>query len=356
MMKALFFLNSFAGGGAERVCLNLAQKLHEMNVDSDFVTIYNKKPAYSLPEYIHVLSLEIEDKPLASLKIMKAVPIVNEFISGKSYLLITAHLQPSYLLASLTKVGEKCFYVVHGSFYRRRVIDFWVYGIGLRLCLKGKKLVTVSEGLKFELENHGFNSKDIRIVYNPCPVACIRADPKSKSPHVRKYILVMGRLEKVKNPLLALELFYQGRFYDKYDLIYLGQGSLCKSIKKQIAKYNLQEYVFLPGFQNNPVPWIKNASLLLSCSKYEGLPMNLVEALVCGIPVVAVDCPYGPSEILTGKLANYLIHPMEKLSEMNSVIASALESYPEVDSTYYDKFNVEHITQIYLSLWKEMFE
>ena len=84
--------------------------------------------------------------------------------------------------------------------------------------------------------------------------------------------------------------------------------------------------------------------------------MNLVEALVCGIPVVAVDCPYGPSEILTGKLANYLIHPMEKLSEMNSVIASALESYPEVDSTYYDKFNVEHITQIYLSLWKEMFE
>ncbi len=355
-MRALFFLNSFSGGGAERVCLNLAEKLHEINIDSDFVIIYNKKSAYSLPRYIHILPLEIDDRPLATLKIMKAVPVVNEFISGKPYLLVTAHLQPAYFLASLTKVGGKCLYVVHGSFYRRKIIDFWIYGIGLKLCLKGKKLVTVSKGLKAELVKHGFNSEDITAIYNPCPVARLRAEPKSKSPHIRKYILVMGRLEKVKNPLLALELYYRGKFYSKYDLVYLGQGALSKSIEKQIVKYNLQEYVFLVGFQNNPALWLKNASLLLSCSKHEGMPMNLVEALVCGIPVVAVDCPYGPNEILTGKLAKYLIPLKGKLDEMISIITSALESYPEVDIICYAKFNVDHIIQIYLSLWREIFE
>ncbi len=62
-MKALFFLNSFAGGGAERVCLNLAKQLYKCNIESEFITIYNKEPDYDIPNYVHVFSLEIEDRP-----------------------------------------------------------------------------------------------------------------------------------------------------------------------------------------------------------------------------------------------------------------------------------------------------
>lgn len=106
-MRALFFLNSFIGGGAEKVCLNLAKQFHKLSIESDFVTIYNRKPDYDIPDYIDVLSLGIENRPGEHWDIIRAVPKVNAFISGKEYILITAHVQPSQLLASLTKVRKK---------------------------------------------------------------------------------------------------------------------------------------------------------------------------------------------------------------------------------------------------------
>ena len=107
----------------------------------------------------------------------------------------------------------------------------------------------------------------------------------------------MGRLEEPKNPLRILELYCKGGFCKKYDLVFLGKGSLMDDIAKMVDGCNLREYVFLAGFQEDTVSWLENASLLLSCSRREGLPMNLIEALMCGTPVVAADCPYGPNEI-----------------------------------------------------------
>ena len=84
--------------------------------------------------------------------------------------------------------------------------------------------------------------------------------------------------------------------------------------------------------------------------------MNLIEALMCGTPVVAADCPYGPNEILTDGLSEFLIEPEENLEESIEVVWSALDSYPEITGKYYDKFNVETITQTYLNMWKECFD
>ena len=53
-MRALFFLNSFTGGGAEKVCLNLAKQLSALDIESDFIIIYDAKADYNIPEYIHV--------------------------------------------------------------------------------------------------------------------------------------------------------------------------------------------------------------------------------------------------------------------------------------------------------------
>ena len=355
-MRALFFLNSFSGGGAESVCLNLAEQLHELDIESDFVTIYDTKADYSVPDYIHVFSLGIEDKRLACYKMFKLIPRVNDFISRKKYVLISAHLQPSQLLASLTRSRNKCLYVMHVSQHLKDGKGSWFYKTGLRFFLNGKKVVTVSKGLKHELiKEYGIPSKNITAIYNPCNAEKLRAGIGLESPHKRQYILVMGRLEEQKNPLLILDLYYKGRFYTKYDLIYLGKGSLKDKLSKRIHDYNLDDKVFPVGFQRCPERWITNASLLLSCSKQEGLPMNLVEALICGTPVVAADCPHGPKEILIDELAGYLIYPEKKIEECIAVIWSALHYYPEITQKYYAKFDADLITRMYMHVWGKYF-
>lgn len=355
-MRALFFLNSLVGGGAERVCLNLARQLYQLNIESDFITIYNRISDYDIPDYIHVHSLGIENKTGEWFEVVKAVPRVNAFLSDKKYVLITAHVQPSQLLASLSEVGKQSLYVIHKSRHCSGESSSWRERTFYKSFFRSKKVVTVSKGIEDELKReYGINPENITTIYNPGGIAYLKSHAGVMPQRSVPYILVMGRLVDQKNPLLALELYYQGRFYEKYDLIYLGKGPLEGCLKEQIIKYGLQKHVFLMGFQKNPEQWLMNASLLLSCSKQEGLPMNLIEALGFGIPVVAADCPYGPSEILTGELAKYLIYPEQYPEKSISVINSALETYPEITGKYYEQFEDELIVRNYLRVWKDNF-
>ena len=271
-------------------------------------------------------------------------------------MLITAHLQPSYLLASLTTVGKRCLYVIHNRWCRVNDPSSYIYTLGLQLVLKRKKIVTVSKGLETELiSRYRIKSQNITTIYNPCKIIPkLSVEPQSL--YRRKYILFMGRLVDQKNPLLVLELYYRGGFYTEYDLVYLGQGTLEKALRERIDKYNLEEYVHIAGFQKNPDPWMRSASLLLSCSRQEGLPMNLVEALVHGIPVVSDDCLYGPNEILTGELAKYLTRSEEDFDKTIQTICSALKFYPVIEEKYYKKFDGRLIVQMYLDNWKKYFE
>lgn len=346
-------MNSFAGGGAERVCMNLAKQLNKLNIESDFVTIYSHKPDYDIPDYIHTYSLGIKDQLLACVLIVRWVSRVNNFISDKEYALISAHLPTAHFLASLTKVGKKTFYVMHGSQHLIDKRNSKLYRFCLRMFLKGKKVITVSKGLEDELKTeYRINPKCIATIYNPC---CIEhLDNSMNFSHMHPYILVMGRLEEEKAPLLALELYYKGHFYNEYDLVYLGKGTLEIALKRKIEEFHLQNNVFLMGFQKNPEQWLRNASLLLSCSRWEGLPMNLVEALYYQTPVVASDCPYGSKEIMIGELRNYLIYPEETCRSI-SIISSALKSYPEIKEEYCRRFHSEQIVKRYLDVWKRNF-
>lgn len=352
-MRALFFVNSFVGGGAEKVCLNLARQLYELNIESDFIIISNRVPDYDIPEYIHVFSLGVPFVIRSDRS--NFIARANSFISGKEYVLITAHLGMAQHFAASTKVKDKALYVMHGSQRLKEKHDTWYYKMRLRFFFRGKNIVTVSKGLENELRyEYKLHADSITTIYNPCGVREWKAEIKYETPHIRPYILVMGRLEKEKDPLAALELYYKGEFYKEYDLVYLGKGSFEEILRKRISNYNLDSYVFLKGFQKHPKQWLMNARLLLSCSRDEGFALNIVESLLCNTPVVAADCPYGPREILVDELSKYLIYP-DEVEKSISVITSALQKYPPITEYYYERFDDSVIVNQYLKVWKECF-
>jgi len=91
-----------------------------------------------------------------------------------------------------------------------------------------------------------------------------------------------------------------------------------------VKELGLEQDVRLPGFISNPYPYMANASLFVLSSRWEGLPTVLVEALYCGAPLIATDCPSGPREILKNGQYGQLV-PVDNIDCLEHSISFALE-------------------------------
>jgi glycosyltransferase involved in cell wall biosynthesis len=81
----------------------------------------------------------------------------------------------------------------------------------------------------------------------------------------------------------------------------------------------------MPGFKVNPYPFLRKASVFVLSSRYEGFGNVLVEALLCGCPVVSTNCPSGPAEILAGGKYGMLV-PVGDESGLADAICETLDN------------------------------
>ena len=81
-------------------------------------------------------------------------------------------------------------------------------------------------------------------------------------------------------------------------LVILGEGNLRTSLINQATELGVSARVHLPGFVKNPMAVVVRSCLFVLSSRWEGFGNVLVEALATGVPIVATDCPGGPSWIL----------------------------------------------------------
>ena len=82
-------------------------------------------------------------------------------------------------------------------------------------------------------------------------------------------------------------------------LVIIGEGSESRALESQIAGCSQPESISLLGYQSNPYKLMARATVFVLSSRFEGFPNALVEAMACGLPVVATNCPSGPGEIIT---------------------------------------------------------
>jgi len=116
--------------------------------------------------------------------------------------------------------------------------------------------------------------------------------------------LAVGRLEPVKDyPTLLNAL---ARVPKRAQLLVLGTGPLEMELRELADRLGLGRRVRFAGFSANVKRWMQAADGFVLASRYEGLPMVLLEAGACGLPAVATDVP-GTREVVadgeTGWLA-----------------------------------------------------
>lgn len=120
--------------------------------------------------------------------------------------------------------------------------------------------------------------------------AYVRFHPASSRRGRQRNFLWIGRLERQKDPHLALKTLQV--LGGTAHLTMLGEGSLRADVEKQIAVLQLKNRVTLAGHVPEIESYLAAADALLITSRYEGGPAVAVEALAMDVPVVSTDCSY----------------------------------------------------------------
>jgi glycosyltransferase involved in cell wall biosynthesis len=195
-------------------------------------------------------------------------------------------------------------------------------------------VATVSEGVrqsasryhrlpleKFHVFPNMFDVEAIlRKAADPLPDAYQRTTGVSR-------IVSAGRLTDAKaydRLIEAFRILRQDGQREDVELLIVGGGELEQSLRQQIAASNIAHSVALTGYLDNPLPLIHSADLFCLSSRFEGSPNALVEAMLCGVPCVATDCPHGPSEILEEGRWGALVPPDDSQALANA-LAGALD-------------------------------
>ena len=111
-------------------------------------------------------------------------------------------------------------------------------------------------------------------------------------------ILSVGRLTRQKDFKTLIRAFAIVRKMREARLIIIGEGEERQPLERLAADAGVGADVRLPGFLDNPYKYMRHSAVFVISSAWEGFPNVLVEAMGTGVPVVATDCPSGPSEIL----------------------------------------------------------
>ena len=301
------FVPSMHIGGAERMTLNLVRGLCRRGIPTDLVLASAEGELMEhVPKAARVIDLGAKRmryaiRPLARYLRRERPRGVISRVSHTNLAAIAARaiagIKTRLIVVEASNFSEGASHGV--SWMTKRRMMRWAYP-------KADAVVGVSQGVARDLErNLKMDSGVVHVAYNPvfddelsqkaAEVPSHRWFQESDGP---PNIIAVGRLTVGKDFRCLLEAFAQLRRKRCARLVILGEGSERARLEADRTRLGLDDDVSLPGYVDNPYALMSRAAVLAQSSRFEGLPNVLIEALACGCPVVATDCPSGPAEIL----------------------------------------------------------
>lgn len=217
-------------------------------------------------------------------------------------------------------------------------------------------IIAISRGVATDLAGLlGWPVEQIPVVYNPVVSPDMdrlaQASPEHPWLNSREspVVLAMGRLEPQKDFPTLLRAFRRVRERQVARLIILGEGKEREPLHRLSEQLGIAADVDMPGFQPNPYAYLARADLFAFSSAWEGFGNALAESLSLGTPVVATDCPSGPSEILDDGRYGPLVPVGDDAALAEAILATLANPLtPETLKAGAARFTVERSAEAYL--------
>lgn len=312
-MKIFFVINSLNNrSGSERVACILANSLAEnngyeikiLNRDSQRKDVpYELKSTVNV-EKIHGNSLEFYWQ-------LRKIILIN-----KPDVVIVHNMGKLSLLCSFLPKNIKLVILEHVSFISRpKTIQFLSKIFYKRI----NQVITLTKNDKTLFDKFHSN---VHVIpnFSPFPISTNKQNDS-------KEIVTIGRLTNQKNYIHLLKAWEKvHKLIPAWKLNIYGEGEHQQLLQDYIEQYALKNVV-LKGVTSDVKQVYEHSSFFVMSSKYEGLPMVLIEAQSFGLPIISYDCPYGPSDVIRHHQNGLLVEDqdIEKLSEAIFTLATSPE-------------------------------
>ena len=321
-MRVLFVLPRMVAGGVERVTLNLIDGLQRQGVECSLALGHCRGELLAEAQRLTCVH-EVAGRGNAF------------FMAG--LLPVLRRYQPTHVVTAFADVGLMTWLAcrlarsqavvvmgVHGTLgeaaalggWRVRLqyrLHGWLAGIVYRRC---SAVVAVSEGVARDVaERHPRVVPRLAVIHNPVVTAAMREHLSRLPGAVRLekvapfHLVAVGRLAHEKGFDVLLRAMPDIASRHAVRLTIYGEGIEHSRLHALVESLGLRHVVRLAGNAPDPLVAMAGADLFVFPSRHEGFGMALVEAMACGLQVVACDCPHGPGEILQWGRFGQLVPP-----------------------------------------------
>lgn len=254
----------------------------------------------------HIISFERSPIKINNLK---AIKDLKKIIDKEKFKIIHCHTPMGSVVTRLAakktrKNGTKVIYTAHGfHFFKGAPILNWLvfYPIEKWLSKYTDCLITINKE-DYELAKKKFRTKQIEFVpgvgIEPEKFQFEMSEEEKNKLKERlgikkdDFVLIqVGELNKNKNQIMLINVIKELiKEYKDIHLLLVGTGELEQFYKQEIEKNKLQENIHMLGYRKDVPQLLKISNVLLSLSYREGLPVNVIEGMFCGLPIIATNC------------------------------------------------------------------
>ncbi len=366
----------YRAAGMERVLADKANSLAELGHRVTILTTEQKGRPYAFPLDARVnlrdLGIGYEDNNGSSLldklihypgkqrRHQKALEKVLEELHPD--ITVSMFCNEVNLLPRLHDGSHKILEVHFSRFKRLQYARGGLWGLADRLrSRQDEKLTRRYERFvvltQEDRQNWGGNN-NIRVIPNP-----VRFRPQAPVLLESKTVIAVGRFTHQKG---------LDRLIDAWKIVYeklgettgwrlwlVGDGELRQDLQQQIERNGLEKVIRLGTVESNMEKVYESASIVALPSRYEGLPMALLEAQTFGIAAVAFDCQCGPKEIIENGVTGFLVPEGDVQALAESLFRlmtnpSMLHNMGQAAWQQSARWRPEPIMQQWLNLFKEI--
>lgn len=353
--KEVLFVSNFLGdGGAARVISVLAEELANNGYEVTICSYpFKNRKEYRHAENVKYVKFDMQHQKGILYKIERIVKLRNEIKKHKGATVISfEYFMNMQTVVAMVGLHNKLIISerndparVGGKTPTRQMRNFLYRFADYLVCQTQDALEYFPKKIQ---------EKSV-VILNP-----IKANlPEPWRGERKKQIVNFCRLEKQKNlPLLidAYEEFYQT--HPDYTLVIYGDGRERCNLEKYIRTKGLETLITLRPAVQNIHDQIKDATMFVSSSNYEGLSNSMIEAMAIGLPTICTDCACGGARMVIKNGENGVLVSVGEKTQMVLAMSNIAEQSEWREKLSQNSRNLRDVlsSRVIVRKWEELIE